>query len=158
MSDPTPDAPLNATTVPIHDGLTVDQSNQIATVLFDPMVKRLTILLTSMVTQTSNGDMAYWCFVAALGATIRDLQWTNVTPAYARQFMDLGRVILRRYSEHLGAYRDEISAWESHLKDVPGSAVPFPQLRAWTNEDVQAIIDEVDALYAPKGDANGPVS
>lgn len=157
MPDETPDpatpptageAPPEAAP-PIHDGLTNEESGKIATVLFDPMVKRMTVLMTSMVTQSNSGDMAYWILIAAMGNVIRDLQWTNAPPIVARQFADLGRVIFRRYSEHLAAYRDQIVRWEAHKLEVPTSAAPFPLLRAWTNADVQAIHDEVDALYLP---------
>ncbi len=161
MPDETPDptTPPAAGEVPpqpepiIHDGLTNDESAQAVGALFDPMVKRLTTLLTSFVTMTNSGDMAYWVFIAALGHTIKDLQWTNAPPIVARQFADLGRVLLRRYSEHLAAYRDEILKWEAHKLEVPTSAAPFPQLRAWTNADVAAVHDEVDAIYMPKKEA-----
>ncbi len=135
----------------LHDGLTNGESAQAVEALFDPMVKRLTTLLTSFVTMTNSGDMAYWAVIAALGHTIKDLQWTNAPPIVARQFADLGRVLLRRYSEHLAAYRDEIQTWE--LLDPSPARPPFPQLRAWTNADVQAVHDEVDAIYLPKTEA-----
>jgi hypothetical protein len=134
MTDDTaPDTP--PPTEPAPDGLTVEQGAIIATVIFEPTVKRMAILISSLIQQTGSGDYALWAPLSAMDHTIRDLEWSKVPPEAAQQFAALAATVLHRYADRMTAY---LTRLEQYATDP---AAPFPTLDPWTEHDTIACYD-----------------
>jgi len=146
MDTPTPESAA-------ADGLTIEQSALVASAIFEPTVRRMTVLISSLISQTSSGDYALWAPLSALDHTIRDLKWESVPLPAAKQFAALTGVVLRKYSERAMAYLLALEVYGS--TPVPHN-LPFPTLQEWTSEDTIAAYDEVMKLYPAPADIPAP--
>lgn len=142
MTDDTAPAPPPPTE-PAPDGLTVEQGALIATVIFEPTVKRMAILISSLIQQTGSGDYALWAPLSAMDHTIRDLEWSKVPPAAAQQFAALAATVLHRYADRMTAYLTRLEQYAT------APTAPFPTLDPWTEHDTIACYDAAAIPAAP---------
>lgn len=159
MTEPTPPPAPDPPLAPPNDGLTIEQSAVIAQATFKPSIQRMSVILNALIQLTGNGDYALWAPLSLLDHTFRDLKWDQVAPADAKRFAAVAALVLRRYTDHIEAYRDAVFAYVAAAQTgPPRKADPFPVLHDWTLADTEAVYDEVSRTYpdlaAPKEPAD----
>lgn len=126
--------------------ITKEQGAAIARGLYQPTVRRMNILCSSLISTTQNGDFALWAPMTVMQQQLLDLRWSDA-PGAAR-FLSLIILTLRRYAEKCEVYKlAYLSASEA--------GAPLPTFPAWEDDDTRAVYDEIDALYplpAPPAD------
>ena len=127
----------NQTPDPAHQ-LTKEQGATIARGLYQPTVRRMNVLCSSLISTTQNGDFALWAPMTVMQQQLLDLRWTDA-PGAAR-FLSLIVLTLRRYAEKCEVYK------LAYLASAEAGAPP-PTFPAWEDDDTRAVYDEIDALF-----------
>lgn len=146
--DPTGHPHLDGMTEPATEktgvALTLEESALASSAVFAPTVRRMAVLLGTLVQIVENGDMVLWAPLAAMDLALRDLKWTSVPPRNVARFHALMGQTLIHYGSKFAAYADVVAALE------PGAVLP--DLPTWTEAETLEMYDIVETLYArPEG-------
>lgn len=122
--------------------LTPAESAGIAQGLYRPTVKRLTVLIQTLVDMTQAGDFAVWAPIAAMEQVVLDLRWDRAQPRNLEKFCALAAKALHAQAERFSEHGDALAALE------PGQSMP--KFREWETADTLRIYDELEKLYPPE--------
>lgn len=145
MTNPPPPPSDAAPETPPVQHLTEDQAHQIAKTLYEPYLRRMSILLDTLITMTQNGDFVLWAPLTLLERQLGDLRWPAEHPERPERLLALISLVLRRFAERMDVYRSARQAARE-------AGAPMPVLSVWTNDDAMACYDEIDATF-PLGPA-----
>src|SRR3990167_5662634 len=120
------------------DRITEHQSQTIARTLYEPTLRRINILLHSLITTTQNGDFALWAPLSVMEEQLRGLRWSDERSP--ERFLELIVLALRRYAEQIDVHRMAVVAART-------AGVPAPPFMGWQETDTIALYDEIDAKY-----------
>lgn len=110
-----------------------------ASAMFDPTIRRMSVLITTLIQVTENGDFALWAPLTALMTALRGLNWESANRENAVKFHALCAVSLRALGVAFDVYRAQIEA-------LPEGA-PLPPLPAWGDTEIVEMYDLVAARY-----------
>jgi hypothetical protein len=124
-----PTTPPAAVTSPVTRGaddghLTDQQSHDIARALYLPTLRRIALLIHTLVEKTENGDFAIWIGIAAFNEGLRNLPWQQAEtamPGTRKRTLQLAECVLRRYADmlHTHAELDPVASspaeWDTQI-------------------------------------------
>lgn len=152
---PTPAAPEMAPPTPQGDGdpgvapspaMTAEESAVAAKAMFEPTLRRMAVLIDTLIHISENGDFALWAPLGAMDMTLRGLDWRTADRVRVEKFYCLLSQTLSHYAARLDGFRLALNAM------APDA--PLPPIPEWTTDDTLEMYDIVDKLYpATGGDA-----
>lgn len=132
----TPGLPDTAVPTP---PLTPEEAATTSRALFEPTIRRMAILVNTLVALTENGDFALWATLGCFDQVLRGLNWQSVPPRQAERFYTLLQTTLTNYAMRLDEYVVAIHA-------LP-AGTPIPPLPDWTKDDTLQMYDVVDTMF-----------
>lgn len=147
-SDPlhTPPAPAATSpavetdaSLPPTPSLTEAEAAIASKALFEPTLRRMTILVQTLIQVSENGDFALWATLGCLDQTLRGLDWSTVSPERTIRFYALIRSALVAYATKV----------DEHISALTADPAAAPILPEWTTDDTLRMYDAVDAEYPP---------
>lgn len=118
--------------------LTDEQTSTIARTMYEPTLRRMNILCSSLIQMTQNGDFALWAPMAVMHQQLGGLKWTSA--AHCERFLHLIALTLNRAAEKMSVHALALHA-------AIEAKTPPPAFAGWTDEDTIAVYDEIDARY-----------
>lgn len=116
--------------------LSPEETAAIAKVLFTPTIRRMGILLDTLMTQTGNGDYGLWAPLAVLDAAMTSLTITPQTREGATKLLALVELTLKEYANRMAGYRMALQATAAD-----GTVPPPP---SWETTDTLAMYDALE--------------
>lgn len=115
-----------------------DPSVQATQVMLDPTVARMTLLLSSLVLLTENGDLALWASLMTLDRVLRGLDWGRTPSIAKRRYFSLIQVTLLRYAQLIHEHVEHLTL----IRD----GEPDPPMPAWPSALSAEMYDLVDVM------------
>jgi len=137
----------------MSDAITPEQSAVVARTLFLPTIQRMSILCSSLISTTANGDFALWAPLTVMEKMLADLKWSEALAP--ERFLALIALTLRRYAEKCDVHLMAVIAART-------AGAPLPEFAVWTDADTMSVYDQIDAQFPapvaePEPDAPPPL-
>lgn len=139
-STPLPEA--QGPVLPAQD-LTPEESAAVAQALFVPTIRRMGILLDTLISQSGNGDFGLWVPLAVIDAHLTTLPVTAANRDGMVKYLTLVETTLMMYAGRFQMYLVALRAW-----DGVGTPPPFP---SWETNDTLQMYDMTEAATTPGG-------